>query len=315
MDFTTSYANTTNFNTSDPALFEDNIKKIFDTKLSGEGYPLDNQWGDFLRNLNYELSWGYSNIDPYINGNYAVFMQHGTWFNWLKNNYHRIQSHKYISSLDDLKLTHNNILRPDHQLFGINSKAPFLNNIQLGKLISDINPPEMNKEYIPISTRQRNSFVNTRSYTGSDFNMNWIENNDLDILKYHETWHKVIDLIRDGKLYIRQDELSPYMVNNPYCNTVWIAIFEPHTVNIKALIAIFGVMPVNFPTKTIIGDRSGSKIANYSMNYKFMDMQIAFYDNWEKIDESKAYASSDNESNLASLFKNFLNISDKIKNL
>ena len=303
-----------NYDLTPEELFTQEIQYYFDDKLRGDGYSLDNQWGKFLRSLNYELSWGYSNLDPYISGNYAVFMQHGRWFDWLKQNRFLFSNNKYISSVDSFKLASGsdyNILNEWNPLFGENLEHKFLSKINLSRQISDIGVPEPNKEYIPISTRQRNSFVNTRSYVGSDFNMNWIETKNLEIFKYHEAWQKMIDLIRDGKVYIPDEELSQYMVNNPYSNTIWIAIFDPRTVVIKGLIALFGVLPVNLPFKTMVGDRSSPKITNYSMNYKVMDVQYAFYDDWEAINSSKASLSNGNkEDNLANRFKLFLNISD-----
>jgi len=307
-------------------LFQDEIEAILKEKvirdntnftIDSAGATSESSWVDMSVALLKSLGWDYGQLEPYVSGNYAVFMQHGLWFQWLKENKAKFKNltsdiTRYISDLDNDKIG-DSIFSENHLLFGDAGKdKKFLTPIRLSRQISDISLPEPNKEYIPISTRQKNSFVNTRNYAGSDFTMNWIENSSLDIIRYHEAWDKMITLIRDGKVYI-PDKLagaSNYLIPNPYANNVYVAIFEPHTVKLKALITLFGVMPVNMPFKTLIGDRSSPKIANYSMNYKFMDLQYAFYDDWENLNTSAANTSiaDGTGSNIAKLFKNFLNI-------
>lgn len=320
-------------NTTINATFDMIIEEIIKEKTIMDGLNQTDSWFHFAKDLKKLLGHDYKKFEPYISGNYAVFMQHGSWFNFLSlansgesgvNN----PVFKYISSLDPDKQSKNSNLYKS-ELF---SGTSYLSSIKLSQSISDIQFPESQKEYIPISTRQKNSFVNTRDYVGSDFSINFIENKDMNIVQYHEAWHKVIDLVRDGKVYIgnpnnvnqgtnaKINEINKYLIENPLVNTVWIVILEPFSTKIKGLFALFGVLPVNMPLKTLIGDRNSPKIVNYSMNYKFMDMQYAFYDDWAALEKSASdinNASSNGEvrSNLAHEFKRFLKITEGINEL
>lgn len=285
--------------------FQNAIKEILTQKLEGEGLGKEGspETHDFIHSLSHKLGWGYSEFDPYTNGNYAVFMHHGPWLESAEKA--SGQAHMtYISSMDPKKLK----TKQSKILDNGNNKTESLLNFS--QSISDIDVPEPSKEYIAVSTRQKNSFVNTRDFAGSDFNLTYVENKNLDVFKYHESWHKSIELIREGLLYVPEDEdaatQSDYLIPNPYSNAVYVLLFEPKSYKVNGIIALFGVMPVNLPFKNLIGDRSGSKVATYTMNYKFMDMQYAFYDDWDAFKVS----AGDKES-LAGLFSEFASLTSK----
>ncbi len=289
--------------------FQDAIKELLGQKLEGDGLSKENHTEayNFINKLSHKLGWGYSDYDPYTNGNYAVFMNHGPWLDAAESS---SGNHlDYISYLDTVKKNNSNSSKLIDQGDIIGSILNF------SQSITDIDIPEPSKEYIAVSTRQKNSFVNTRDFSGSDFNLTFVENKNLDVFKYHEMWHKSIELIREGLLYVpgssintntvvdANDTTSPYLIPNPYANATFVLLFKPKSFEVTGLIVLYGVMPINLPFKNLIGDRSGSKVATYTMNYKFMDMQYAFYDGWDNFQ-----ASASDSSTIAHAFANFAKI-------
>jgi len=290
--------------------FDKEINEILREKLKGDNIDdtTNSQWKPFISDLQQALGWGYSKLDITTDGNYAIFMQHGKWFNILQNLIDEDRKKiNFISSLDSNKLDKSSVFKTDNSLF---SSSGHRSAVNLSQRISDIQIPEISKEYLSISTRQRNSFVNTREVIGSDININWIESHELGIIKYHEAWTKAITLIKDGKIYIPDNYSNDYLIENPYANNVWICIFKPHTYDIQALICIMGVFPINLPLNDLMGNRGQSKLLNLKINYKMMDIKYAFYDGWGKVTtSSKGKDSKDSKISLANNFMDFLNIS------
>ncbi len=289
----------------EPKGFQNAIKELLGKKLEGEGLSEERnpEAYDFINKLSHKLGWGYSDFDPYTNGNYAVFMCHGPWLEAAQRS-PKGKHMNYISYMDKKKTIDANKNKLFDDAEGI---------INFSQSITDVDIPEPTKEYIAVSTRQKNSFVNTRDFAGSDFNLTYIENKNLDVFKYHEIWHKSIELIREGLLYVPEDSIriqgtsliqSEYLIPNPYSNATFVLLFKAKTFEVTGLIVLFGVMPVNLPFKNLVGDRSGSKVATYTMNYKFMDMQYAFYDGWNQFQ-----ASARDTSSIAGLFSQYVGIS------
>jgi len=287
--------------------YHDHIKDLLARKLEGEGIFEDknNSLHSFLKDLSYKLGWGYSDFDPYTSGNYAVFMQHGPWLDALRAAPDSNKAVNYISSRDKKKIDNY-----ESSLIGSLTNTDPNDKILIrnfSRMITDIDLPEPSKEYIAISTRQKNSFINTREFAGSDFTCNYIDNKELDVFKYHEAWHKSIELIREGLLFARHNENKhDYLIQNPNSNAMHIVLFEPKTYNITGLITLFGILPVNLPFKNLVGDRGGPKVGTYAMQYKFMDMQYAFYSGWDHFAKS-----AEDEKSLAYLFTQFASISQK----
>lgn len=274
--------------------------------------PSNSDLNEFLEQLVKTFGIGYSKFEPFVNGNYAVFMQHGTWFQALMEYSKNIKLaptaiENYLSLMNTSKVnqTFKNV-----DILG----SKFSNLLKFSQTITDISLPEPNKEYMAISTRQKNSFINTRDFIGSDFNMNFMDNSNLDIFKYFESWHKSIDLIREGlffngrtnvgKEYFRNIISEDYLIENPYCNTVWIAVLDSKGIDLRGIITLFGVMPMNIPLKSLIGDRGTPKITTYNLNFKFMDIQYSFVDGWSKL--QKIASGDEKESTLEKKFYTFL---------
>jgi len=288
------------------------------------GYGLqDEELITFLTNLTKTFGLDYSEFSPFINGNYAVFIQHGTWWQILKD---------YMSKIDNISDTEASALKTIKDYISImnNNKSDinlknydmygtkFQNFLKFSQTITDIQLPEPNKEYMAISTRQKNSFVNTRDYVGSDFSMSFIDNKELGVFKYMEAWNKSIDLIREGlfldsssstvQKFLGKLETEDYLIDNLYNNTIWIALLDSKGVDLRGIIALFGVMPMNMPFKNLIGDRGSPKAVTYNLNFKFMDMQYTFIDGWDKLQKNNT-DDKDTNTTLSKKFFNFLSYS------
>lgn len=215
----------------------------------------------------------YTKFSPHINGFYMVFMQHGTWFD------HYLQ----IISANDAELL--TLSGPSKYSSGDDFRKTY------PMLATDIDLPDLTKEYINVSSRLRNSFVAARDYFVSDFSVSYIENMNLDMMRYHEAWHKYISLMKSGSLPVdsnlsncaTQPLNSSYFIDVPYANAIWVAVFKPFTTDIQLLIKVVGVMPVNMPIKQLIGNRSASKMTVLNMTYKAADMFYKFYDGTEQV--------------------------------
>ena len=206
------------------------------------------------------------NYNPDVSGFYSIFMTHGTWFK---------QYQEYLGSSKNRKANLSNLSE--------NSSILHLDkNFQM--LATDIDVPDINKEYQSTSSRLRNSFVASRDYFVSDFGINYIETEDLTIMKYHEAWHKFINLIKEGEIEPNvKSNPGSYFVDVPYANAIWVAVFKPFTTDIKLLIKIVGVMPVNLPIKSVVGNRSQSKMTTINMMYKSSNIFYKFYDGLEDV--------------------------------
>jgi hypothetical protein len=151
-------------------------------------------------------------------------------------------------------------------------------------LATDIDVPDITEEYISVSSRIRNSFVPSRNYFVSDFSVSYIENVNLEIMRYHEAWHKFMNLLKRGEIDMYDNRLECAKANSrdifldmPFTNAIWVAAFRPFTTDIQMLVKLVGVMPVSMPLKQIVGNRSASKMTVLNMQYKAADMFYKFY--------------------------------------
>ncbi len=220
------------------------------------------------------------NFSPHVNGFYMVWMVHGTWYDkYLKYarspggilNPSPISQLPYKAAVGD----HGGKLDPSTQGNSFNMLA------------TDIDVPDITEEYISVSSRLRNSFVPSRNYFVSDFSISYIENINLEVIRYHEAWHKYLELLKRGEveMYDSRDECEAsnrdIFLDMPFTNAVWVAVFRPFTTDIQLLIKLVGVMPVTMPLKQVVGNRSASKMTVLNLQYKAADMFYKFYNGTE----------------------------------
>lgn len=232
---------------------QDNIKKLTETYDNDNIQKKMNEWYTGVTS-------GYKyKVTPHVNGFYFVFMSHGTWYD---------EYLKYMKT-GDPKYTLSPVLNE-----GKNVDKNFF------RLATDIDIPDINKEYISVSSRLRNSFSPSRDYFVSDFNISYIEDRDLTITRYHEAWDKYISLLKLGRIQSNVENInanSSYFIDTPYTNAVWVVLLKPFSAEIQMLIKLIGVVPVNFSLKNIIGNRSSSKISTLTQTYKASNIFYKIY--------------------------------------
>jgi len=216
------------------------------------------------------------NFSPHVNGFYMIFMTHGTWYKGAKK--------QSSSASPTERYNLSNKLQKDV----LDSN----NSSHMNFMATDIDIPDINEEFISVSSRIRNSFIPSRNYFVSDFNITYIDNNDLAIMRYHEMWMKSIDLIKRGEFNEFDDSYckdigNGYFLDMPYSNAVWVAVFKPFTMQIQLLIKLIGVMPVTLPLKQVVGNRSATKMTVLNIAYKSSDMQYKFYEDLESFKNDK----------------------------
>ncbi len=223
-----------------------------------------------------KITHDYSDLAPHINGYYYIQMIHGTWADTV--------SEQAGSNTFDTTYKESN----DMSVFG----AEHFNRVsnEFGQLATDIDIPQLNIEYESVSGKSRNLSYASRLHYAGDFSINFIENYTNDIFRYHESWFKYIDALKKGYVKLmpnsNDNRDTDYLIDIPYFNAVWVVIFAPMSTNIRGLIKIMGVSPINLPFKQIIGDRSKSSMTTINQSYKSNDMIYKFFDDESEYEDS-----------------------------
>jgi hypothetical protein len=245
-------------------------------------YSDDQNINNILKRWHKQVTIDYGHtkgFTPHVNGFYMAFMVHGTWYD---------QYLKYLKEDNKTGLSEKPVAGKGMQAFSMENPNSYLN-----MLATDIDIPDITEEYTSVSSRLRNSFVPARNYFVSDFSMSYIENINLDIMRYHEAWHKYMQLIRRGEDIYKISKAdcekanNGYFVEMPYANAVWVAVFKPFTTDIQLLIKLIGVMPVTMPLKQVVGNRSASKMTVLNISYKAADLLYKFYNSTEEFIKDK----------------------------
>lgn len=199
---------------------------------------------------------------PHINGWYYANMIPGTWANEVI----RLNGNKSKDTYNEFSPDAKQIINNAHY--------------HMGHLIVDVDPTQLNIDYETISGRVRNINFATRTLPTSEFSIQWKDNRDLDIFRYHDTWIKYIDASKKGFMKATSDNNEDSMfIDIPYFNAVWIVVFKPFSFELQALIKLMGVSPVGFNYKDILGTRATPQMTTYTINYKVVDTIGVFYGN------------------------------------
>jgi len=231
-------------------------------------YGVDSGTSNVLETWHRRVTTDYkydAKFSPHVSGFYMIFMVHGPWYQAYQN------------------------LRPGDEHYDLSAKSTSDVNLPLNPqsryfsmLATDIDVPDLTEEYTSVSSRLRNSYVPSRSYFVSDFSISYIESQNLDVMRYHEAWHKYMNLLRRGEVTVANERSrsggQSYFVDIPYSNAVWVAVYRPFTSDIQLLIKLIGVMPVTMPLKQVVGNRSASKMTVLNLSYKSADIFYKFYD-------------------------------------
>ena len=263
-------------------------QKIHDVTRNYSGdVATQNILAEWLKNvtIDYKHNKGFT---PHVNGFYMIFMTHGPWYTDY-NNFVKGENHAGLSEMPDSKKASGKLPPGVTPLDSFNLSNP---HSYLNMLATDIDVPDIVEEYTSVSSRLRNSFVPSRNYFVSDFSISYIENINLDIMRYHEAWHKYMNLIKRGEhgglgnLSGNRAECnknnSGYFLDMPFTNAIWVAVFKPFSTEIQMLIKLMGVMPVTMPLKQVIGNRSSSKMTVLNISYKAADIFYKFYNSTEE---------------------------------
>jgi hypothetical protein len=244
---------------------------------------------DILAKWHESITIGYKYdkaFTPHVNGFYMIFMVHGTWYDsW--QNYVKSGNEAGLSPLADSSKYSKNFsgtnitLGPESTYFSM--------------MATDIDIPDLTQEYISVSSRIRNSFSPARNYFVSDFTISYVENKNLDIIRYHEGWHKYMNLLKRGEVISTgganaaevlkttqsacEKGNSGYFLDMPFSNAVWVVVFKPFTSEPQMIIKLMGVLPVTLPLKQVVGNRSQTKMTVLNVSYKAADLFYKSYNN------------------------------------
>jgi len=267
---------------SSSSLTHETFKSSLDNKINNRfSHISDSSNQTIFKNMFKNITTNYKDFSPHISGNYYIQMIHGTWVDIIKN-------------------TNNNYKLSDNGKKLLSSHGTFdtlVKNISssFGMYATDIDIPQFNIEYESVSGRNKNlNYASKINYNG-DFNINYVEGGETEIISYHENWLKFIELHKKGevepieKTYANKNFDKDYFIDTPYFNATWVAVFKPMTDEISCLIKIMGTSPINLPLKSIIGDRSKSSITTLNINYKSNDMFYLFFNTEAERESSSFY--------------------------
>ena len=244
-------------------------------------------------------------MSPYINGYYLIFMQTGDWgFDIVILSEDQLSATNVSEFFKARKIHHADQKYTEAQL---SDNIKSFGNLTFPLLATDIDLPEPSKEYTNVSSRSQSITAYHKEILLPDFTISYIENQNLDVIRYHEMWHKTIELYRRG-LAVTPNEtkrdtdiLKSYFYSVPYLNNIWVLALDVQF-DIKALISLVGVKPVSMPLKSFLGNRSSPKMTVYNINYKASAMFYQFY----KDTNDFIKKASDQNNILSKSFKDFL---------
>lgn len=197
---------------------------------------------------------------PHINGWYYANMVHGSWAHDMMDT-----TKKLPEIFTEFSPDNNNAIKSAIK--------------EMGHLIKEIDPTQLNIEYETVSGRVRNIQHATRAMGTSDMSITFKDNRNLDNFRYHEIWYKYIDAYKKGffDTTLEEDPFTSPFIPVPYLNAIWVVIFKPLSFELQGLIKIMGIAPTGLPIKDIIGQRSSPQVTTYSINYKAVDTICVFY--------------------------------------
>jgi len=235
-------------------------------KQLAKTYKTDDSTAKILAKWHHDITLGIrrnEKFSPHVNGFYMIFMVHGTWYQ------------KYLKHVNETTSSAPSVsVRPI-------MRSTVSNTFNM--LATDIDIPDITEEYVSVSSRIRNSFVPSRNYFVSDFSISYVENVNLEVIRYHEAWHKFMNLLKRGEIKMYDSRAACIeatkgeFLEMPYTNAVWVAVFKPFTTDIQLLIKLMGVMPINMPLKQVVGNRSSTKMTVLNLQYKAADIFYKFY--------------------------------------
>jgi len=268
--------------------WNDIVAVQIETLVKKYGLPSSSEQSSIQKTLirwykNVTLDYKYhESFSPHVNGFYMIFMVHGTWHD-VYEMYMKTDNKTGLS-----KPARAAVSDPGTPELLMTNPGSYFN-----MLATDIDIPDITEEYTSVSSRLRNSFIPSRNYFVSDFNISYIESVNLDVIRYHEAWFKFMQLITRGEISFSSEDCrlnnSGYFLDMPFANAVWVAVFKPFTTEIQLLIKLIGVMPVTMPLKQVIGNRSQSKMTVLNISYKASDLLYKFYNNTKEFVEDKGH--------------------------
>jgi hypothetical protein len=147
----------------------------------------------------------------------------------------------------------------------------------------------------------------TGKSSGGQLSINFIEDSDLNITKFHTIWVNYMadviygDLSPDDKY---MDPESPEFGSLDYATSAYVVKFKPDMKTITYVGKATGIFPVNMPSKEVIGSRQSNELTMVGMNYMCADYNTiimpeddetymnSYRNNWvygEFINDMKAY--------------------------
>lgn len=200
------------------------------------------------------------NYNPHINGFFYVFMEPGSW------------EEEYPGGPVEGFLLNESGSKED----GLFKK--FRDNC--GMLAYDIDIPQLSMEYETYSSRNRNLNYATKTNLMGDFSIKYLETSDMKCIRYQSSWIQYIDALKKGYLGPAPETSTDLgeFIPTPYYNSIWVIIFDKFGTNIRGIVKIMGVAPVNLPIKDVIGERGQNTLSMVTCNYKCHDMIYEFYE-------------------------------------
>jgi|GEM_PF-2862423 hypothetical protein len=143
-------------------------------------------------------------------------------------------------------------------LINISQQFPFL--------ALDFTPPETTVKTTEETSGSSISIpYSTGTSSGGQLSINYIEDSNLNVVNYHNTWVEYIKDVVYGEIspdkdYIESGELD-------YATSAYVIKFKPDMKTLTYIGKATGIFPMNVPSKEVIGNRQSNELSMVSCNY------------------------------------------------
>ena len=116
----------------------------------------------------------------------------------------------------------------------------------------------------------------TGKMSGGQLSINFIEDDELSVTKFHTDW---VNYISDV-VYGHRNPSNPTSGELDYATAAYVVKFRPNMRDITYIGQAKGVFPINIPSKELLGSRQTNDLAMIGMNYMCADYNNHLGNSW-----------------------------------
>jgi hypothetical protein len=108
----------------------------------------------------------------------------------------------------------------------------------------------------------------TGTFSGGQLSINYIEDSNLNVVNYHNTWVEYIKDVVYGEISPNSEYIDGEMAGAlDYATSAYVIKFKPDMKTITYVGKATGIFPLNVPSKEVIGNRQSNELSMVGCNY------------------------------------------------